>query len=285
MSENLLDVADLVVEYKAKKFRAEPNRVLHGVSLAVPQARTLGLVGESGSGKTTIGRAVLGLTPVTSGSITFEGRELSGLGRRARRALSGDLQVIFQDPYTSLNPALEVGDILAEPLGAQGVPRNEARRRIATLLDRVGLPGNSVNRLPNEFSGGQRQRIAIARALALDPKIIVCDEPVSALDLTTQAKVLDLLLEIQADTGVAFLFISHDLDVVRHMSHEVSVLYRGEIVEHGSAEQVTRDPRHPYTRRLLLASPVPDPDQQRDRRAQRHALKAADDAAAPTASS
>lgn len=280
MSENLLDVTDLVVEYKPKKFRAKSNRVLHGVSLGVPVGRTLGLVGESGSGKTTIGRAILGLAPVTSGSIRFDGREISKLGRRARQGMSGDLQVIFQDPYTSLNPAMEIGAILAEPLGARGVSRGDAQRRIAGLLDRVGLPADSVNRMPNEFSGGQRQRVAIARALALDPRLIVCDEPVSALDLTTQARVLDLLLEIQRDTGVAYLFISHDLDVVHHVSHEVAVLYRGDIVEHGPAAQVTREPRHPYTQRLLLASPVPDPQQQRERRAQRHALAAAENSAA-----
>ncbi|MET2010847.1 ATP-binding cassette domain-containing protein [Microbacterium chocolatum] len=280
MSENLLDVTDLVVEYKPKKFRAKPNRVLHGVSLGVPTGKTLGLVGESGSGKTTIGRAILGLAPVTSGSIRFDGREISKLGRRARQGMSGDLQVIFQDPYTSLNPAMEIGAILAEPLGARGVSRGDAQRRIAGLLDRVGLPADSANRMPNEFSGGQRQRVAIARALALDPRLIVCDEPVSALDLTTQARVLDLLLEIQRDTGVSYLFISHDLDVVHHVSHEVAVLYRGDIVEHGPAAQVTREPRHPYTQRLLLASPVPDPEQQRERRAQRHALAAAENSAA-----
>lgn len=280
MADNLLAVTDLVVEYPSKKFRAKPNRVLHEVSLAVPPSRTLGLVGESGSGKTTIGRAVLGLAPIASGSITFEGREISRLGRRARGAMSADLQVIFQDPYTSLNPAMDVGDILAEPLSVQGVSKTEARRTIVGLLDRVGLPSNAVNRQPNEFSGGQRQRIAIARALALDPKLIVCDEPVSALDLTTQARVLDLLLEIQRDTGVAYLFISHDLDVVHHVSHEVSVLYRGEVVEHGPAEQVTRAPQHPYTQRLLLASPVPDPQQQRERREQRLALKSDAESAA-----
>jgi len=276
MTEPLLEVEDLIVEYKPKKMFAKPHRVLHEVSLAVAPHRTLGLVGESGSGKTTIGRAVLGLAPVTSGSIRFGGQEISRLRRRARRRLSGDIQVIFQDPYTSLNPALAVGDILAEPLSANGVERQAARQRILSLLDRVGLPSDAINRLPNEFSGGQRQRVAIARALALDPKLIVCDEPVSALDLTTQARVLDLLLEIQRDTGVAYLFISHDLDVVHHISHDVSVLYRGEIVENGPAGQVTREPQHPYTQRLLLASPVPDPAEQRARRAQRHALAAAD---------
>jgi ABC-type glutathione transport system ATPase component len=167
---------------------------------------------------------------------------------------------------------MEIGAILAEPLGIQGKTAAEARQRIQELLDEVRLPPDSIHRLPREFSGGQRQRIAIARALALAPKLIVCDEPVSALDLSTQARVLDLFLEIQRDTGVAHLFVSHDLDVVRHISHRVAVMYRGEIVEQGPADQVTRDPDHPYTKRLLLASPVPDPDRQEQRRHDRHRL-------------
>lgn len=270
----LLEVRDLVVEYKPKKLLAKPHRALHGVSLSVQAGRTLGLVGESGSGKTTIGRAILGLAPIASGSITFAGTDITHINRRDRRSLSRDLQVIFQDPYTSLNPAMTIGDILAEPLGVQGVSRDAARRRIASLLDQVGLPSNAIGRQSNEFSGGQRQRIAIARALTQDPKLIVCDEPVSALDLTTQARVLDLLLQIQRDTGVAYLFISHDLDVVHHVSHDVAVLYKGEIVENGPAAIVTRTPDHSYTKQLLLASPVPDPEAQRVRRQQRLALKA-----------
>ncbi|MGC5221648.1 ATP-binding cassette domain-containing protein [Micromonospora sp. DT81.3] len=276
---DLLEVRDLVVEYKPKKLRAKPLRALHGVSLSVAEGRTLGLVGESGSGKTTIGRAILGLAPIASGAIAFESQDITRISRRDRRKFSGDLQVIFQDPYTSLNPAMDVGDILAEPLGVQGVARDAARKRVETLLDRVGLPSNAIDRQPYEFSGGQRQRIAIARALALDPKLIVCDEPVSALDLTTQARVLDLLLEIQQDTGVAYLFISHDLDVVHHVSHDVAVLYKGQIVEDGPAAEVTRTPQHPYTQQLLLASPVPNAAEQRARREQRLALKAAPDAA------
>jgi peptide/nickel transport system ATP-binding protein len=180
--------------------------------------------------------------------------------------------VVFQDPYTSLNPALEIGDILAEPLGVQGMEAAAAKKRVRELLDQVGLPADAINRLPREFSGGQRQRVAIARALALSPKLIVCDEPVSALDLSTQARVLDLFLQIQKDTGVSYLFVSHDLDVVRHISHRVAVMYHGEIVEQGPAGVVTTDPDHPYTQRLLLASPVPDPDRQEQRRADRHRL-------------
>ncbi|MDQ0850597.1 ABC-type glutathione transport system ATPase component [Arthrobacter sp. B3I9] len=273
-SENapLLTVENLVVEYPSKKFRAKPFRALTDVNISIGQGETLGLVGESGSGKTTLGRAVLGLAPVTAGRITFEGRDIGHATRKQRRTLSRDLQVVFQDPYTSLNPALEIGAILAEPLGVQGLEQTAARKRVKELLDQVGLPSDAIHRLPREFSGGQRQRIAIARALALSPKLIVCDEPVSALDLSTQARVLDLFLQIQKDTGVSYLFVSHDLDVVRHISHRVAVMYHGQIVEQGPAAVVTRDPEHPYTQRLLLASPVPDPDRQEQRRADRHRL-------------
>ena len=270
--EELLRVSDLVVEYPGKGFRAKPFRALTDINISIGQGETLGLVGESGSGKTTLGRAVLGLAPVTAGSITFEGNDISHASRKHRRTLSRDLQVVFQDPYTSLNPSLEIGDILAEPLGVQGKSPAEAKKRVKELLDQVGLPSDAIHRLPREFSGGQRQRVAIARALALSPKLIVCDEPVSALDLSTQAVVLDLFLQIQKDTGVSYLFVSHDLDVVRHISHRVAVMYRGEIVEQGPADMVTRDPEHPYTQRLLLASPVPDPDRQEKRRADRHRL-------------
>lgn len=270
--QELLQVHNLAVEYKGKGFRAKAFRALTDINISISQGETLGLVGESGSGKTTLGRAVLGLAPVSHGKIIFEGNDISGATRQQRRSLSRDLQVVFQDPYTSLNPALEVGDILAEPLRVQGKSPSEAKTRVRELLDQVGLPSDAEHRLPREFSGGQRQRVAIARALALSPKLIVCDEPVSALDLSTQAVVLDLFLQIQRDTGVSYLFVSHDLDVVRHISHRVAVMYRGEIVEQGPANVVTRDPDHPYTQRLLLASPVPDPDRQEKRRADRHRL-------------
>ncbi|QDG68654.1 ABC transporter ATP-binding protein [Pseudarthrobacter sp. NIBRBAC000502772] len=268
----LLRVDNLVVEYAGKGFRARKFRALTDINISIGQGETLGLVGESGSGKTTLGRAVLGLAPVSGGKITFEGQDISHATRKQRRVLSRDMQVVFQDPYTSLNPALEIGDILAEPLGVQGMEQAAAKKRVKELLDQVGLPSDAIHRLPREFSGGQRQRVAIARALALSPKLIVCDEPVSALDLSTQARVLDLFLQIQRDTGVSYLFVSHDLDVVRHISHRVAVMYRGEIVEQGPADVVTRDPEHPYTQRLLLASPVPDPDRQEKRRADRHRL-------------
>ncbi|MEZ5223781.1 MAG: ATP-binding cassette domain-containing protein [Ilumatobacteraceae bacterium] len=266
---------DLVVTYAGKGMFAKGVEILHGVSLRIGRGETLGLVGESGCGKTTLGRAVLGLAPVTGGRIEFGGKDISHATRKERQALSRDLQVVFQDPYTSLNPAMTIGDILSEPLGIQGITGADARQRVRTLLDRVHMPVDAMDRVPREFSGGQRQRIAIARALALEPKLIVCDEPVSALDLSTQARVLDLLLEIQENIGVSYLFISHDLDVVRHISHRVSVMYAGEIVEDGDATKVTTDPDHPYTRRLLLASPVPDPDRQAARREERLAHTAA----------
>ncbi|MFM1984018.1 MAG: hypothetical protein RL723_453 [Actinomycetota bacterium] len=269
---NLLNVENLDVTYAGKGFRKAGFKALHSVSINIGQGETLGLVGESGSGKTTLGRAILGLAPVTAGKIEFEDKEITKATRNQRRELSRDIQVVFQDPYTSLNPSMEIGQILAEPLQIQGMEAAAAKKRIAQLLDQVGLPTDALQRLPREFSGGQRQRVAIARALALSPKLIVCDEPVSALDLTTQARILDLFLQIQKDTGVSYLFVSHDLDVVRHISHRVAVMYKGEIVEQGAASQVTVKPEHPYTQRLLMASPVPDPDRQAKRREERRRL-------------
>ncbi|MPY60146.1 ATP-binding cassette domain-containing protein [Streptomyces spongiae] len=272
---NLLEVDGLVVEYAAKGWRRPPFRALRGVSLDIRAGETVGLVGESGSGKTTLGRAVLGLAPVTEGEIRYAGRVISALGGRERRALSDEIQVVFQDPYTSLNPAMTVGDILSEPLLVSGTSRADADARVRSLLDDVRLPADAAHRLPREFSGGQRQRVAIARALCRDPRLIVCDEPVSALDLSTQSRVLDLFVEIQERTGVAYLFITHDLSVVRCVSHRVAVMYRGEIVESGGAATVTAQPQNPYTRRLMLAAPVPDPDRQRERREQRRSLATA----------
>jgi peptide/nickel transport system ATP-binding protein len=270
--ESLLRAEDLDVEYRSrgrKSFRA-----LRGVSLDIRPGETLGLVGESGSGKTTIGRAILGLVPVTSGTISFDGRDITRISSAERRGLARDIQVVFQDPYTSLNPSMTVADILAEPLMVQGWTRKDAYGRIRELLDHVHLPADADRRLPREFSGGQRQRIAIARAIALNPRLIICDEPVSALDLTTQARVLDLLIEIQESTGVAYLFVSHDLGVIRHISHRVTVLYRGEIVEEGDVDQVTARPTHPYTQRLFMSAPVADVEQQRRRREERRLLAA-----------
>jgi len=254
--------------------RNSNSSVLKGISLALSHGKTLGVVGESGSGKSTLGRAILGLAPIDSGAIAFEGRDITHASKKDRRALSSSLQVVFQDPYTSLNPSLSVGSILAEPLIASGVGRGAARSRIANLLDQVALPSDSIHRRPSEFSGGQRQRIAIARAIALRPKLVICDEPVSALDLLNQARILDLFLEIQHETEVAYLFISHDLDVVRHMSHDVSVIYQGRFVESGPTEQVVTRPQQSYTKNLLLAAPVANVDRQCQRRTERLALRA-----------
>jgi peptide/nickel transport system ATP-binding protein len=271
MSESapLLQARGVRVSYGRGRKRRE---VLHGIDLDIAPGETVGLVGESGSGKTTLGRAVLGLVDIDSGSLTFDGADITQLKPSGRRELARDIQVVFQDPYTSLNPALKVRDVLTEPLRAQGVGGVEARRRVAELLDRVAMPSDALDRYAREFSGGQRQRIAIARALALDPRLIVCDEPVSALDLSTQLRVLDLLIELQDRTGVAYLFVSHDLAVVRHISHRVAVMYQGEIVELGEGSQVTERPEHPYTQKLWAANLVADPVEQRRRRELRHVI-------------
>ena len=266
----ILQVQDLVVTFPGR--RGSSTTVIHGVSFDLAAGETLSLVGESGSGKTTIGRAILGLAPVTTGTINLRGQAISNVPRRARRKLAKDIQVVFQDPYSSLNPSMTVESILVEPLAAAGV--TEGRARVRELLDAVGLPDNAGSRYPREFSGGQRQRIAIARALALRPSVIVCDEPTSALDVTTQATVLTLFKDLQEATGVAYLFISHDLGVVNEISDRIAVLLRGEIVEIGAAHQVATAPRHAYTRRLQMAAPVADPAKQRIRRNQRLALAA-----------
>jgi peptide/nickel transport system ATP-binding protein len=263
----LLQVKDLRVNFtqgKGKVFQA-----LKGVSLNIQPGETVGLVGESGSGKTTVGRVILGLTEATSGQIIFDGEDITQANRARRRALGRDIQVVFQDPYGSLNPARTVGDTLAEPLlSDKSLSPKDIQQRIAEVLQRVGMPTDTAQRYPGQFSGGQRQRIAIARAVIAKPRLIVCDEPVSALDLSVQAQVLNLLKELQQNMGLAMLFISHDLTVVRHVSHRTVVLYRGDIVEQGEAAQVHEHPQHPYTRALLAAAPVPDPLIQRLRRAQ-----------------
>ncbi|ALE05770.1 peptide ABC transporter ATP-binding protein [Arthrobacter sp. ERGS1:01] len=266
----LLQINELHVSFPRRGFRKEPIKVIRGISLDIAPGETVGLVGESGSGKTTIGRAILGLAPVTSGSITFQGKDLGQMPPKERRRSARDIQVVFQDPYSSLNPAMTIEDILSEPM--QGVGRKEGREKVRSLLESVNLPPNAGQRLAREFSGGQRQRIAIARALALSPKLIICDEPTSALDLSTQARVLDLFLEIQERTGVAYLFITHDLAVVRRMSHRIAVLFHGTVAELGTARQITDHPEHPYTQRLLMAAPVANPVEQERRRAERHRL-------------
>lgn len=268
----LLQVQDLRVEFRQPRGRV--FQALKGVSLHIGRGETVGLVGESGSGKTTIGRVILGQTPATAGRVVFDGEDITQATRQRRRALGRDIQVVFQDPVGSLNPARTVGDTLAEPLlAAGGVGAAEIRQRIADILQRVGLPADTAARYPGQFSGGQRQRIAIARAVIGRPRLVVCDEPVSALDLSVQAQVLNLLNELQRSLGLSLLFISHDLTVVRHVSHRTVVLYGGEIVEQGEAARVHEAPQHPYTQALLAASPVPHPVLQRQRREQWRAAR------------
>ena len=255
----LLEMADLVVEYPGGRGRP-PHRAVNGVSLSIDAGQTLGLVGESGSGKTTLGMAILGLVRPASGRIVFSGKDLTEMRWRERRALSGDLQVVFQDPSSSLNPARTVGRALAEPLEAhESLSRTAKRRRVGEMLERVGLPARTADRYPAEFSGGQRQRIAIARALIVSPRLVVCDEPVSALDLSVQAQIMNLLADLQQELSVSYLFVSHDLGVVRHVSARVVVLYRGEVVESGLTDTVCTQPSHPYTQALLAAETDPSP--------------------------
>jgi ABC-type glutathione transport system ATPase component len=266
----LLTVDNLRVEYAARGFRRPPVRVIDDVSFTLARGETLALVGESGSGKTTIGKALLGLTPVAGGRVVLAGRDITRLEARARRALAAEIQVIFQNPYGSLNPSRAVGRTLAEPLLVAGLSKTEVHARIAELLERVGLPQDAATRYPAQFSGGQRQRIAIARAVARRPKLIVCDEPTSALDVTTQSAVLGLLSELQQTLGCAYLFITHDLAVVKEFADRTMVLQHGRIVEEGASRAVCDKPRHEYTRNLVRAAPVPDPRLQRRRRQERH---------------
>src|SRR5579875_2137480 len=261
----LLAIDQLTVDYGGRRSRAG-LRALEGVSLHVAPGETVGLVGESGSGKSTIARAVLGLAPVTSGTIAFAGRDITRASFRERRSLAASLQAVFQDPASSLNPSRTVGAILAEPMIAQGIKdRARIRDRTRSMLEKTGLPPDAVARYPAQFSGGQRQRIGIARALMLAPKLVICDEVVSALDLSVQAQILNLLGDLQRDQGLSYLFISHDPDVVRHLCDRVVVLYRGRVMEAGPGERVMAAPAHPYTDELLAAAPVPDPRRQRAR--------------------
>jgi ABC-type glutathione transport system ATPase component len=263
---DLLRVENLGVEFRAAGRRGR-FRAVEDVSFTVAPGETVALVGESGSGKSTIGRAVLGLTPAATGSIHFDGEDITHRTRATRRSLARRLQVVFQDPYSSLNPTKTIGESLTEPPRGQArLDRRSSQARVSTLLTSVGLPEDAVDRYPNHFSGGQRQRIAIARALVLEPSLVVCDEPTSALDVSTQAQVLELLKELQARLGLAYLFITHDLAVVRHFADRVLVLRRGALVEQGGALEVCERPRDPYTKQLIAAAPVPDPRIQARRR-------------------
>jgi oligopeptide/dipeptide ABC transporter ATP-binding protein len=264
----------LVVDHLAVEFRvgrnAPPLRAVDGVSLVVAPKETLGLVGESGAGKSTIGRAILGLTPVKEGSVSVAGVDITRATFAQRRQLASRLQVVFQDPYSSLNPARTIGQTLSETIRVhEHLDRAAVRKQISSMLERVGLPADTANHYPGQFSGGQRQRIAIARALMVSPRLVICDEAVSALDLSVQAQVLNLLQDLQDDLGLSYLFIAHDLTVVRHISHRILVLYRGRVMEQGDAATIYDAPLHPYTQVLLQAAPDPDPEAQRARRAAR----------------
>jgi oligopeptide transport system ATP-binding protein len=268
----LLEVTDLVKHFPVKRgllIDREVDRVraVDGVSFSVERGQTLGLVGESGSGKSTVCRALLQLLKPTSGSVRFEGEEIAGLSRRRLRPLRREMQMVFQDPYASLNPRKRVGQIVGEPLKLQGVASGgRLRTQVQELLERVGLSPEHYDRYPHEFSGGQRQRVGIARAIALKPKLVVADEPVSALDVSIQAQIVNLLDDLQDELGLTYVFVAHDIGVVRHISDRVAVMHNGKIVEQGTADQVCEHPIDAYTKKLLAAVPIPDPRESRARR-------------------
>ncbi len=264
MTEEILQVRDLVKHFPLTQgvvFRHQIGQVhaVDGVSFDLRKGETLGLVGESGCGKSTLAKLLMAVERPTSGSVLFEGRDVFGLPKAELRRLRSRMQMVMQDPYTSLNPRMTVGDIVGEPFAVHGDPDKGRGTRVRELLEIVGLDPDHVNRYPHQFSGGQRQRIGIARALALRPDVIICDEPVSALDVSVQAQVMNLLADLQREFGLSYVFIAHDLAVVRHISDRVAVMYLGKIVEMGDEEQIYDRPTHPYTQALLSAVPVPDP--------------------------
>ena len=269
----LLSVQDLKVQFHigggllARK-RAAVLRAVDGVTFDLRPGETLGLVGESGCGKSTLGRAVLRLLPTAAGRVVWLGQDLAQLSHEAMRQKRQQMQIVFQDPLAALNPRMTVGDIIAEPLKTfqPGMGTAEVRRRVKEMMAKVGLLPNQINRYPHEFSGGQCQRIGIARAMINEPKLIVCDEPVSALDVSIQAQIVNLLMDLQRDMGMALIFISHNLSVVRHISHRIMVLYLGRVAELADRDELYRNPRHPYTQALISAVPIPDPDVERSRR-------------------
>ena len=276
---SLLTVTDLTKHFPVRKGILWEKTVgyvkaVDGVTFSIPEGKTLGLVGESGSGKSTTGYCILQLIRPTAGSIRFQGKELTTLKGEQLRRTRQEMQIVFQDPYSSLDPRMTVGNIVSEPLEVHGMGTRRSRTEtVRRLLEVVGFNPNFTNRYPHEFSGGQRQRIGIARALALNPKLIVCDEPVSALDVSIQAQILNLLKDLQRDFGLTYLFISHDLAVVRTMSDEIAVMNQGKLVEVGPAEQVYSFPKEEYTKALFTAVPVPDPRRQRERKAERARLR------------
>jgi oligopeptide/dipeptide ABC transporter ATP-binding protein len=277
----LLEVDGLRVEYR-RGLRRSPFRAVDDVSFTVDAGETLSIVGESGSGKSTIGGAILGLRDIAGGTIRLRGEDITRVGRGRRRKLSEDLQAVFQDPYSSLDPARTVGDAIAEPLiVGTALGRADVNERVLDILKRVGLPAAAAAKFPAEFSGGQRQRIAIARAVIRRPALIVCDEAVSALDVSIQAQVLNLLDDLQKEVGTSYVFVSHNISVVRHISDRILVLYRGRIMEEGDAELISNSPAHPYTRALLAAVPVPDVTAQRARREKRKLATAQPDIVIP----
>ena len=265
----VLQASDLTKHFRARRglFGADRGvvRAVDGISFAIDPGRTLGVVGESGCGKTTTAKLVLGLEAPSGGSIRFAGRDLANLDTAGRRDYRRSVQAVFQDPYASLNPRMRISAIIAEPLVTnERVEPAEVRRKILELLDLVGLPERSADLFPHEFSGGQRQRIAIARALVLSPRLVVLDEPVSALDVSIRAQILNLLRDLQDRLGLSYLFIAHDLAAVAHMSHEIVVMYLGKIVESGLAQTIAREPRHPYTKALFSAALPSHPDERRE---------------------